>query len=118
VLEVDERPVRPETLAEFFAGHDVTRTLEHHRKYFEGLILKPDADAPLSQFARMYVDLEGRKSLDVRQTPLERQHGNKKFTSPSACPDHFLQVRTTGKPPHINVLARHQRFSSELPPVH
>ena len=32
VLEIDERPFRPETLAKFFARYDFTRALQHDRR--------------------------------------------------------------------------------------
>ena len=67
VLEIDERPGRPQALAQLFARHDFARTVEHRHENFEGLILKPDADSTLPQLARAHIDLEGPESLDVRR---------------------------------------------------
>jgi hypothetical protein len=92
VLEVDECPGRPQPLAKLFARHHVAWPFEHHRKYFERLILKPDADSALPQLARAQVDFEGRKSPDVRRTFFERQHRKEKFTSLAACSDHFTKM--------------------------
>ena len=66
VLEVDERPCRPETLPQLLARHDLARPLDHHRENFKRLILKPDADSPFPQLARAQVDLEGAESPHVR----------------------------------------------------
>ena len=92
VLEVDERSRRPQALTQLVASHDVTGPLDHHRENLEGLILKPDADAPLSQLARAQINLEGRESLDVWRGSFQGQHRKEKFTSPAAHPGHFIKM--------------------------
>ena len=92
VLEIDERPGRPQTLPQFFARHDVARAFEHHRQNFERLILKPDADAALAQFARAQVDFESPKSLDAPRAFLQGQHRREKFSSPRVRSRHFTKM--------------------------
>ena len=92
VLEIDERPRRPQTLAQLFARHHFAGPLEHHRENFERLILQPDADAALAQLARAQIDLEGPESLDVRRASFQGQHRKEKFTSPHARSRHFTKM--------------------------
>ena len=63
VLEIDEGPGGPQTLAQLFARHHLARPFEHHREYLKRLILKPDADAALPQLARAQIDFEGPNRL-------------------------------------------------------
>jgi len=58
VLEIDERPVRPESLRQLLARHDVTGMLEQHPEDLEGLILQSNARFASAQLARTEVELE------------------------------------------------------------
>ena len=73
VLEIDERPVRPQPVAELVAGEHVRGTLEQHGQNFEWLVLQPDADAVLAQLTRADVELESaeaeRASLHMKSGP-------------------------------------------------
>ena len=62
VLEIDERAVGPQPLAQLVPGDDVAWTLEHHPEDFERLLLQPDADAVLPQLAGSDVELERAKA--------------------------------------------------------
>ena len=92
VLEIDERPGRPQALPQLFTRHDFARTIEHHRENFERLILKPDADSALPQLARAQIDFEGPESLDVRRASFQRQHRKEKFTSLARRSGHFTKM--------------------------
>ena len=52
VLEVDECPVRPETIAELVTRQQFARMFEHHRQHGERLVLQPESDAVLAQLSR------------------------------------------------------------------
>ena len=52
VLEVDERAVRPQPVAQLVARQQFARMFEHHRQHGERLILQPKPHAVLAQFAR------------------------------------------------------------------
>ena len=92
VLEIDERPCRPQTLAKLFTRHDFARMLQHQRENFERLILQPYPDPTLTEFARAQIDLEGAKSLDVGRRSFERQHRREKFISVRPRSRHFTKM--------------------------
>src|SRR5262245_7290028 len=52
VLEVHERAVRPETIAQLVARQQLARMLEHQSQHGERLILQPEPDAVLSELTR------------------------------------------------------------------
>ena len=58
VVEVNERALWPEALSQLLPRDDVPRTLQHHGENLERLILKPDANAALSQLAGAKIHLE------------------------------------------------------------
>ena len=104
VLEVDERACRPEALPELLSRHHFARPLEHHRENLERLILKPDADAALSQLARAQIDLEGPKSPHARRTSFEGQHRKREVYQP----------RAAFEPCHQNVNAHKSPLSQQI----
>jgi hypothetical protein len=67
VLEVDERPIGPQALAQLVPRDDVAATLEHHAKDLEWLILQTDSRGARPQLARTDVELE-RTELESRCT--------------------------------------------------
>ena len=82
VLEIDEGPRGPQTLAQLLPRHDVAGPLEHDRENLERLILQPDADAALAQLARAQIDFECSESPDVDDRRSSGSIGIEKFTSP------------------------------------
>ena len=58
VLEIDERPLRPQTVPEIVPRDDVARVFEHEAKNLERLLLQADAALALAQLARPAVELE------------------------------------------------------------
>ena len=58
VLEVDERPLRPQPVPQLVTRHDVARTLEHQAEDFERLVLEAHARRSFPQLARTEIQLE------------------------------------------------------------
>ena len=61
VVEIHERVRGPEFLLKFLATDDLAGVLEQHRQELEGLLLKPDPQAALAQFAGTKIQLENPK---------------------------------------------------------
>jgi len=51
VLVVDEGAVGSDGLRDFFTGKNLTRPVEEHQEYLEGLGAEPDPDSLLTQFS-------------------------------------------------------------------
>ena len=62
VVEIHERVRGPEFLLKFLATDDLTGVLEQHLQHLEGLLLEPDSQAALAQFASPKIHLEDPKS--------------------------------------------------------
>ena len=62
VVEIHERVRGPELLLKFLATDDLAGVLEQHRQDLEGLLLKPDSQAALAQFASTKIQLEDPKT--------------------------------------------------------
>ena len=62
MVEIDERVRGPELLLKFLAADDLAGVLEQHRQDLEGLLLKPDSQAALAQFASTKIHLEHPKT--------------------------------------------------------
>ena len=62
VVEIHECVRGPEFLLKFLATDDLAGVLEQHRQNLEGLLLKPDSQAALAQFASAKIHLENPKT--------------------------------------------------------
>ena len=60
VIEVDDR-LAPKSLAQLFPGYQLSGLFQQHRQDLKRLLLQPDPQAALRQFARSKVDLEDTK---------------------------------------------------------
>jgi hypothetical protein len=60
VIEVDDR-LAPNFLAQFLSGYQLSRFFQQHRQRSKRLLLQPDAQAALRQFAGSKIDLEDTK---------------------------------------------------------
>jgi hypothetical protein len=58
VIELDERVVGPQPLAQFLPRDDVTRAREQRDQNLERLSIQPNSRAALPQLARFHVELE------------------------------------------------------------
>src|SRR5262245_1790868 len=58
VVEIHERVSGPEFLLKFLATDDLAGVLEQRHQDLEGLLLEPDSDAALAQFASTNIHLE------------------------------------------------------------
>ena len=59
VIEVDNRVRRPQSFAQGFARHDLSRVLQEHRQHLKWLLLQLQLEAIAAQLARFNVDVEG-----------------------------------------------------------
>jgi hypothetical protein len=50
-VEINERILRPKSFLQLFASHDLPGTLQEHRQYLKGLILKLDPQPGFSEFS-------------------------------------------------------------------
>ena len=64
VIEVDEYPLRPESVAKLVAAEDLVRMVEQELQGAKGQILNLDSDAVPAEFAGMHVGLERSKPND------------------------------------------------------
>jgi hypothetical protein len=62
MIKIDERAIRPEASAQFFAADDLAWTLQQDAQQLEGLLLYFDFDAALAQLACVEVNLEDAES--------------------------------------------------------
>jgi hypothetical protein len=62
MAEIHEGICGPQPLLKVFAPDDLAGVLEQHRQDLEGLLLKPDLQAALAQFASAKVNLEHSKT--------------------------------------------------------
>lgn len=62
VVEIHERVRGPECLLKFLSTDDLARALKQHGQHLEGLLLKPDSQAALAQFASPKIQLEHPKT--------------------------------------------------------
>jgi hypothetical protein len=62
VVEIHERVRGPEFLLKFLAKDDPAGVLKQHRQDLEGLLLKPNSEAALAQFASTTIQLEHPKT--------------------------------------------------------
>jgi hypothetical protein len=62
MAEIHEGICGPQPLLKVFAPDDLAGVLEQHRQDLEGLLLKPDLQAALAQFASTKVNLEHSKT--------------------------------------------------------
>jgi hypothetical protein len=60
MIEVDDR-LAPNFLAQFFPGYQLSGFFQQHRQDLKRLLLQPDAQATLCQFAGSKIDLEDSK---------------------------------------------------------
>src|SRR6266699_5913946 len=60
VIEVDDR-LAPNFLAQFLSGYQLSGVFQQHRQDLKRLLLQPDAQAALGQFAGSNIDLEDTK---------------------------------------------------------
>src|SRR5712692_11768566 len=60
VIEVDDRPA-PKFLAQLLPGYQLSGFFQEHRQDLKRLLLQPDAQAALCQFAGSKIDLEDTK---------------------------------------------------------
>jgi hypothetical protein len=58
VLEIDERPVGPQPIAQFVARDDRAGTVEQQLQDLERLLLQPDARISFPQLARRLVQCD------------------------------------------------------------
>jgi hypothetical protein len=66
VLEIDERPMRPEPLTELFPSDHLTRPLEQRQQHAQGLLLQRNAEAALAELAIRQIQLERAESVNAR----------------------------------------------------
>ena len=62
VVEIHERVRGPECLLKFLSTDDLARALKQHGQHLKGLLLKPDSQAALAQFASPKIQLEHPKT--------------------------------------------------------
>ena len=62
MVEIHEGICGPQPLLKVFAPNDLAGVLEQHRQDLEGLLLKPDLQAALAQFASTKINLEHPKT--------------------------------------------------------
>jgi hypothetical protein len=74
VVEVDKCVDGPQSLAELFPGHQVARPFEQHREHLERLLLEPDPQPTLPEFAGPKIKLENAKT-DTAGTVSGGVHG-------------------------------------------
>ena len=64
VVEIDERVLGPDALAELFASDQYSRFFEKRRQYLKRLTLAADAHAVFAKNASLKIELEDRKPND------------------------------------------------------
>ena len=89
MAKIHEGICGPQPLLKVFAPDDLAGVLEQHRQDLEGLLLKPDLQAALAQFASTKVNLEHSKT-EPPGIPIVWFH----VTCP-ALPDHCLLEKHT-----------------------
>jgi hypothetical protein len=62
VLEINERVRRPQSLSQFFAGNEPSRTIEKRPEKLKWLFGEVDPDASLPKLARTQIQLECAKA--------------------------------------------------------
>ena len=68
VVEVDERPLRPQPFLQLLTRDDAARARQQHVENEERLLLQADASAVGDQFARVVVECDAHgRALDNRQ---------------------------------------------------
>ena len=66
VVEVHEGILRPQLLLQFLARHDLARMLQQHLEHLKGLLLQPDLEAALAQFACAQVNFKNPEAHEVK----------------------------------------------------
>jgi hypothetical protein len=61
VIEIHESACGPAFFLKFLASYDLTVVHTRHRQHLKGLLLKPDSEAMLAQFAQLKIQLENSK---------------------------------------------------------
>ena len=67
MLEIDERPLGPQTLTQLVSRDDIARPLQHEAENLERLLLQAHAHGAVAQLARAHVQLEGPEAQRVRR---------------------------------------------------
>jgi hypothetical protein len=62
VVELDDRAIRPDAIADFLPRHHFSGMLEQHEENLERLFLQTNAPSALAQFARADVQLKPAKA--------------------------------------------------------
>jgi hypothetical protein len=62
VVEIHESVCGPELFLKFIASYDLTVAHKQHRQHLKGLLLKPDSEGTLAQFASPKIQLENSKT--------------------------------------------------------
>jgi len=62
VVEIDKSVCGPEFFLKFLSSYNLAGVLKKHRQDLEGLFLKPNAQAPLAQFASAKIQFENPKT--------------------------------------------------------
>jgi len=61
LIEIDKRVSRPEFFLQFFPRYDLAAVFEQYRQDLKGLLLKPNLQAVLAQFARTEIHFKDPK---------------------------------------------------------
>ena len=66
MIEVDDDPAAPELLPKLFARYDFAGLLQKERQHLQRLLLEPEPETFLAEFARTQIELEYAKAHDLR----------------------------------------------------